>query len=133
MAQYISSYFTGQNIPERGNYTFKVKYSYEKRRGDYDKLIEKHPGKIFVILEDLKLHSNNKDKIIKKMCPTELTIGQLRFYIRRRRKLSETESIVLFLQGYIPKSASQIGEINDKYQDVDGFLYISYMVEETFG
>ena len=29
--------------------------------------------------------------------------------------------------------SAQIGDINDKYQDEDGFLYIKYTTENAFG
>lgn len=130
---YIASFFSATDVPEKSTFSFKNKYTFEKRRSEYEKIHNKYPDKVIVVLEDPKYHTNAKDKTLKRICPFDMSVGQLRFYIRKKRVLDESQSIILFVNNVIPKSNEFMGTINEKYQDDDGFLYISYMIEDTFG
>ena len=48
-------------------------------------------------------------------------------------KLSPEQAIFLFLNGTIPSSNSLVHELYQQHKDVDGFLYVGYSVENTFG
>ena len=56
------------------------------------------------------------------------------YVIRKRLKLTSDKSIYLFInEKIIPTTSALLGEIYEKYKDEDGFLYISYGGESTFG
>ena len=113
--------------------SFKHKFSFDKRLLESQRILSKYPDRIPIICEIAKnqnLPLINKNKYL---VTNDLTIGQLICVIRNRMKLPAEFAIFLLLDGHIPASASTIGELYDQYQDSDGFLYIEYCQENTFG
>jgi GABA(A) receptor-associated protein len=53
--------------------------------------------------------------------------------IRKRLKLPAEQAIFLFVNGVIPPTAALMNTIYEEHKDEDGFLYISYSGENTFG
>ena len=41
--------------------------------------------------------------------------------------------LFLFTKGNIPPSSEKMGNIYNKFKDNDGYLYINYAFESTFG
>ena len=115
-------------------YDFKKEYTFKKRKEESDKIKIKYPDRIPIIVE-----KSNKFKIINKidkkkfLCPSDLTIGQFLFVIRKRLHLESSKSIFIFINGHIPLNTSTLQSIYEKNVDNDGFLYISYAGENTFG
>jgi GABA(A) receptor-associated protein len=48
-------------------------------------------------------------------------------------KLPAEQAIFLFVNGVIPPTAALMNTIYEEHKDEDGFLYISYSGENTFG
>ena len=55
------------------------------------------------------------------------------YVIRRRLKLSSEVSIYLFVNDKILPGMDYVSTIYEKYKDEDGFLYVKYSGEPTFG
>lgn len=53
--------------------------------------------------------------------------------IRKRLKLAAEQAIFLFVNGVIPPTSDLLSAIFDEHKDEDGFLYITYSTENTFG
>ena len=76
---------------------------------------------------------NNIDKH-KFLVPADLTIGQFIHVIRKRIKATPEKAIFIFVaKRILPSTASLISTIYEQYADDDGFLYILYSGENTFG
>ena len=69
----------------------------------------------------------------KYLVPSDLTVGQFMFVIRKRLKLPPEQAIFLFVNGTIPPTGALMNQIYEEHRDVDGFLYITYSGENTFG
>ena len=82
-------------------------------------IIEKKRGSILNALTQHKF-----------IVPSELTVGQLLYVIRKRMKLTSTQTLFFFINNTIPSSSSLISSLKT---DDDGFLYIEYDQENTFG
>ena len=67
------------------------------------------------------------------LVPTDLTVGQFVYVIRKRLNLSPDKAIYLFVGGTIPPTASLLITIYEQYKDEDGFLYLTYSAENVFG
>lgn len=65
--------------------------------------------------------------------PSDLTAGQFVYVIRKRLKLPAEQAIYLFVNGSIPPSAVLLNALYESNKDQDGFLYINYSGEKTFG
>ena len=83
----------------------------------------------------------------KYLVPADLTVGQFVYVIRKRIKLSPEKAIFIFVDEVLPPTATrstkcvppQIMKVccaslmANTTQDEDGFLYITYSGENTFG
>ena len=117
------------------NSGFKVKHSFDKRFLESQRIREKYPNKIPVICEKGKVGADIPDIDRKKyLCPDDISIANFMYVIRKRIKLSPEKSIFLFVDdtNLVP-TASLLSQVYDEHQDPDGFLYITYNGESTFG
>jgi len=69
----------------------------------------------------------------KYLVPADLTCGQFVFVIRKRLKLPPEQAIFLFVNGSIPPTAQLLSAVFEEHKDEDGFLYVTYSGENTFG
>ena len=53
--------------------------------------------------------------------------------IRKRLQLPAEQAIHLFVNGKIPATSSLMTAIYEENKDPDGFLYLTYSGENTFG
>jgi len=114
---------------------FKNSYNINERWCESNRVLEKYPDRIPIICEPSKNLSHN-DIIIDKnkfLVPFDFTIGQFIYVIRKRMKLPTEKAIFLFINGFIPASSQMIGNIYKYHKEPDGFLYITYSFENTFG
>lgn len=120
--------------PVRNGYEFKMQHSFDKRKEESKKIIDKYPGQVPVIIE--KGESSLLPNPVKQkfLLQRDLTIGQYLYIIRKQINIDATESIFLIVnETYIPPNSATIGEVYDKYTDKDGFLYITYSAQQVFG
>ena len=105
----------------------------ESRKQEAVKIRQKYPDRVPVICE--KDSKSNIVEIDKKkfLVPKDLTVGQFMFVIRKRINLEAEKAIFLFINNTLPASASLMGQIDEEFKDEDGFLYITYSGENTFG
>merc|ERR1711991_1086764 len=94
---------------------------------------EKYPDRIPVIVE--KANGGDIPDIDKKkyLVPADLTVGQFVYVIRKRIKLSPEKAIFIFVDEVLPPTAALMSSIYEEHKDEDGFLYITYSGENTFG
>lgn len=115
------------------SYPFKSQYKFEHRKSEAMRINEKYPERVPIICEkDLKQNIPALDKK-KYLVGRDLTLGQFIYVIRKRLQLSPNEALFLFINGHIISNGTTIGHIYDEHKDLDGFLYIKYSKENTFG
>ncbi|RLN72518.1 hypothetical protein BBJ28_00009488 [Nothophytophthora sp. Chile5] len=115
----------------------------EKRQAEAQRIRSKYPDRIpvraplwyelLVICE--KADRSDIPDIDKKkyLVPADLTVGQFVYVIRKRIKLSPEKAIFIFINNVLPPTAALMSNIYEEQKDVDGFLYITYSGENTFG
>tara|TARA_B100000780_G_C20652714_1_gene260003 strand:+ start:92 stop:499 length:408 start_codon:yes stop_codon:yes gene_type:complete len=111
---------------------FKFVHSFEKRLDESTRILEKYPERIPIICERLTTKVAEIDRS-KYLCPNDLSLGNFVYVIRKRIKMAPEEAIYLFVNERILPVSKILGEIYEKHKDKDGFLYIKYDSEETFG
>ena len=114
---------------------FKNKRSFDKRLQESNRIMDKYPERIPMIvcratqskdIPDIDRH--------KYLVPRDLTIGQFMHVIRQRIKLEPHVSIYLMINGFtMPATCQMLGLVYNEHSDEDGFLYITYTGESTFG
>lgn len=107
----------------------------QKRISVAAKILLKHPGCVPVIVG--RADTRNTPPITKNkfIVPEDKVFGSFTLEIRRNMEsLDPKLALFYFVSGnIIPPSGSTMSEIYRKYKSVDGFLYITYTSENTFG
>ena len=95
----------------------------------------KYPGRIPIICERDPRSKDVPDIDRKKyLVPDDLSIANFMYVIRKRLKLSPDKSIYLFVNDLVMPATSQLLSLMySENCDEDGFLYIKYAGESTFG
>ncbi|GMP42867.1 hypothetical protein CsSME_00012461 [Camellia sinensis var. sinensis] len=113
--------------------SFKQEHDFDKRRAEAARIREKYPDRIPVIVEKAERSDiPNIDKE-KYLVPADLTVGQFVYVIRKRIKLSAEKAIFIFVDNVLPPTGGIMSTIYDDKKDEDGFLYVTYSGENTFG
>ena len=113
---------------------FKQENSLEDRKNETTKIMKKYDDRIPIIIErsartDLPDVEKNKYLV-----PDNLTVGQFIFTaLRTRLKIDNTKALFIFINDTIPPTSASLKEIYDEHKDEDGFLYMTYAGENTFG
>lgn len=105
----------------------------EQRKYESSRIRQKYPDRIPVIVE--KSPKSDVPDLDKKkyLVPSDLTVGQFVYVIRKRVKLSAEKAIFIFVNNALPPTASLMSTIYEENKDEDGFLYVQYSGENTFG
>ncbi|PWZ27634.1 Autophagy-related protein 8C [Zea mays] len=105
----------------------------ERRQAEANRIREKYPDRIPVIVE--KAERSDIPDIDKKkyLVPADLTVGQFVYVVRKRIKLSAEKAIFIFVKNTLPPTAALMSAIYEENKDEDGFLYMTYSGENTFG
>lgn len=113
--------------------SFRTEHSFEKRSAEAQRIRAKFPDRIPVICE--KADKSDIPDIDKKkyLVPADLTVGQFVYVIRKRISLPPEKAIFIFVNNSLPPTASLMSAVYEKNKDEDGFLYVSYSGENTFG
>ncbi|KAL3701343.1 hypothetical protein R1sor_019365 [Riccia sorocarpa] len=124
----IAEYWTGYAVVG-----YWVEHPLEKRQAEASRIRNKYPDRIPVIVE--RAEKSDIPDIDKKkyLVPADLTVGQFVFVIRKRIKLSAEKAIFIFVRNVLPPTAAMMSAIYDEHKDDDGFLYLTYSGENTFG
>lgn len=97
-------------------------------------ILEKYPDRVPLIIQpsknDKDLYPIDKSKYI---TPRDLTLMQLQQIIRKRIRFPPEKALFMFINNKIFPITSMVGNIYDDNKDSDGFLYITYCQENTFG
>ena len=114
---------------------FKDSTEFDTRKNEADRVRLKYPNRIPVIVERAK-NCIEIDRIDKKkyLVPTDLTMGQFIYVIRKRLKqMTAEKGLFIFVGNIMPPTGENMAVIYEKKKDDDGFLYITYSGENTFG
>uniref|UniRef100_A0AC35TL87 Autophagy-related protein n=1 Tax=Rhabditophanes sp. KR3021 TaxID=114890 RepID=A0AC35TL87_9BILA len=114
-------------------WTYKEENPFEKRLNEGKKIRNKYPDRIPVIVEKAP-SSRLKDLDKKKyLVPSDLTVGQFYFLIRKRIQLRPEESLFFFVNSGIPQTMTTMGQLYRDNCETDLFLYIAYNDESVYG
>merc|ERR1719321_162039 len=114
--------------------TFKEQYSEQKRKEVAQRILQRYPDRLPVIVE--KAPKSSAPPIDKKkfLVPSDITVGKFLYEIRKHMRLDSEQAIFLFVNDTLPPSASLMLEVYRQHKDPgDSFLYCTYASESTFG
>ena len=112
-------------------YTYQNSKTFIERKSEYNRLQAKYLDRIPVIISVIDNLPNIEKR--KYLVPIELTVGQFVYLIRKSMKLDPSKALFVYSNYVLLQANSQFGEITNKYKSMDGFLYMHFSGENTFG
>lgn len=110
---------------------------FEYRKQECKKIMAKYPDKLPVIVDRLKNTDPQLDKT-KFLCPNNITIQDLISIVRARLEKSsimfnQSHALFFFIDNKIIVPFHTLNTLYREHANEDGYLYITYSKEETFG
>lgn len=111
-----------------------ISNEYLERLKKSQTILEKYPDRVPLIIQPSKTDRDSypidKSKYI---TPRDLTLMQLQQIIRKRVRFPAEKALFMFINNKIYPITSLVGAVYDTNKDADGFLYVTYCQESTFG
>ena len=109
------------------------KQSLEKRTEMSSTVLKKYPDRCTIIVgkrdgDDLK--ELDKKKYI---CPLDINLAQFTYAIRKKLTLKPEKALFFFINNKIYQGNTMMSEIYRENKEQDGFVYVIYCLESTFG
>tara|TARA_Y100000389_G_C17463824_1_gene523825 strand:+ start:660 stop:1043 length:384 start_codon:yes stop_codon:yes gene_type:complete len=123
------------NIKNEKKIDYKTTYPFDERKSEATRVLNKYPERIPIICQKV---DNNDDSIptiekIKYLVPIDLTLAQFMCILRKKLDLPSEKAVFIFVNDTIPTASETIQKIYEEHKDLDGFLYMTYSGENTFG
>jgi len=98
-----------------------------------ERILEKYPGRVPVYVN--KKEGSNIEEITKHkyLVPKEMTMGNFIYVLRKNITLKPSQALFVFVDNLIVSNSEMLGEIYNRHKNEDGFLYVIYSSESTFG
>ena len=113
---------------------FRARYTFAQRTLEAARIHEKFPGRIPCIVQKAPsaktMATIDKEKFL---VPGDLTLGQFVYVIRKRIALDSDKALFVFVDNTLPTTGTLMKELFRAKCDPDGFLYLMYCGEATFG
>ena len=118
--------------------SFKEQFSETERQEESSRIRKKYPNRIPIVIypiENPTLPVIDKNKFL---VPDDVTVAHFIKIIRDRIKLKPEQAMFIFLtknggSSVIPPTSALIGAMYQEHKSDDGFLYVQYSGENTFG
>lgn len=107
----------------------------EARRRESSKVMQKYPDRLPVVCtrRDSCTSVPQIDKT-KYLVPMDMTVGQFIAVLRKRLVLAPAQAIFLLTEsGQLPSTGDEVRTLHAAHRSADGFLYLRYAGENTFG
>ncbi|EOD17119.1 hypothetical protein EMIHUDRAFT_118718 [Emiliania huxleyi CCMP1516] len=108
-------------------------HPFEKRQAEAARIREKYPDRIPVICEKEPRSDIPPVDKRKYLIPMDLTVGQFVYVIRKRISIPPEKAIFIFVNNTLPPTAALMSTVYENHRDPDGFMYMMYGGENTFG
>ena len=120
-------------MPREMTYAYKQDHPFEKRAAEAARIREKYPDRIPVICEKEPRSDIAPVDKRKYLIPIDLTVGQFVYVIRKRISIPPEKAIFIFVNNPLPPTAALMSTVYEQHKDEDGFMYMMYSGENTFG
>jgi GABA(A) receptor-associated protein len=113
---------------------FREEKTIEQRTKEAKRVRTKYPDLVPVICERVANSDLPHTMRRKYLVPQSLTMGQFMYVLRRRINLDANRAMFLFLEGNTLAPTSElVSQLYETHKDEDGFMYMQYSGENTFG
>ncbi|KAF5762772.1 putative autophagy protein Atg8 ubiquitin [Helianthus annuus] len=112
---------------------FKDTFTFEERCQESQDIIARYPDRLPVVVERYTKTDLPEMEKKKYLVPRDMSIGQFIHILSSRLHLSPGKALFIFVQNTLPQTSSLIESVYESFKDEDGFLYMCYSSEKTFG
>ncbi|XP_057519752.1 autophagy-related protein 8i-like [Amaranthus tricolor] len=112
---------------------FKDEYTFEQRFNEANDMLAKYPDRVPVIAE--KYSRTDLPELEKKkfLVPRDMSVGHFIHILSGRLRLDPGKALFIFVSDTLPQTSCLLDSVYGTYKDEDGFLYMCYSSEKTFG
>ena len=103
------------------------------RKNESSKILLKYPTRIPVIVKKCEKSTLNDLKKNKFLVEKDMKFINFVFTIRNNIKLDKSQSLFILVNNTLVNINAFMGDIYHQYKNDDGFLYVTYTSENTFG
>ncbi|KAG2697783.1 hypothetical protein I3760_07G122100 [Carya illinoinensis] len=112
---------------------FKEELNFELRHEESSEILAKYPGRVPVIVERYSRSDLPEMEKRKYLVPQDMSVGQFNHILSSRLHLAPGKALFVFVKNTLPQTATLMGSVYKSFKDEDGFLYVCYSTEKTFG
>lgn len=113
---------------------YLTRHTLDERMNESSRVLTRYGDRVPVIVQrqegNDKLPDLDKHKYL---VPSDMTIGEFVYIIRKRIRLSQDQAIFIFVNNVLPPTSACISQVYNDHKNEDGFMYIVYSGENTFG
>ncbi|BBG98556.1 Ubiquitin-like superfamily protein, partial [Prunus dulcis] len=113
--------------------SFKDEFTFEQRVEESHDIMAKYPDRIPVIVEKYSRTDLPQMEKKKYLVPRDMSVGQFIYVLSSRLHLAHGKALFVFVKDTLPLTASLMDSVYESFKDKDGFLYMCYSTEKTFG
>jgi len=117
---------------EKITHEYQRMYPLEERKAESERILKKYPDRVPIIIESSPESKLNLDKK-KFLVPTDITMGQFTFIIRKRLKVNPEKAIFLFANNTLVAQNTMMSDVYKKHKSDCGFIFFTLKCENTFG
>ena len=107
-------------------------YTEKERIAEFNRIIKKYPHRLPVIIEK-GISEKLEIKRNKYLVPHDIVMGNLLNVIRKNLSVDAEKALFILINESMIPVSSMISQIYEENKSDDGFLYINYYTEKTFG
>lgn len=104
-----------------------------QKQNESTKIILKYPDRVPVIVNKCNKSTLNKLKKNKFLVEKDMTFTNFIFTIRKNIELDKSHALFTLVNNTLVNGNQTMGEIYNDHKNEDGFLYVVYTSENTFG
>ncbi|CDP17024.1 unnamed protein product [Coffea canephora] len=113
--------------------SFKDQFTFEERCAESQEMMAKYPDRLPVVVEKY-LKTDLPDMEKKKfLVPRDMSVGQFIHVLSGRLHLAPGKALFVFVENTLPQTSSLMQFVYESYKEEDGFVYMCYSSEKTFG
>ncbi|KDP28320.1 hypothetical protein JCGZ_14091 [Jatropha curcas] len=113
--------------------SFKDEFTFEERLEESRDIISKYPNRVPVIVERYSKTDLPEMEKKKYLVPRDMSVGQFIHVLSSRLHLTPGKALFVFVKNTLPQTATLMDSVYESFKDEDGFLYMCYSSEKTFG
>ncbi|KAI5599069.1 hypothetical protein POPTR_002G189450v4 [Populus trichocarpa] len=113
--------------------SFKDEFTFEQRLEESQDIIAKYPLRVPVVVERYCKTDLPEMEKKKYLVPRDMSVGQFIHILSSRLRLTPGKALFVFVKDTLPQTAALMDSVYESLKDEDGFLYMCYSSEKTFG